>query len=149
MICLHPLKRCDRGFESHSRHRCLCAFILCLCCSVCTCDGLIPHPRSPTDCVKDQETEEAAKVCRVIGRYIALLVRKWNPVVHCRAHKTIPSLSRDRWVHSIYNTPFNIIIPSVRVFTYLQVFRQIFYTLPISIMSATCSAYLVSLFSSP
>jgi hypothetical protein len=32
----------------------LCAFILWLCCSVCTyrsCDRLIPRPRSPTDCV--------------------------------------------------------------------------------------------------
>jgi hypothetical protein len=32
----------------------LCAFILCLCCFVCRwqpCDGLIPRPRSPTDCV--------------------------------------------------------------------------------------------------
>jgi hypothetical protein len=32
----------------------MCAFILCLCCSVCRqrpCDGLIPRPRSTTDCV--------------------------------------------------------------------------------------------------
>jgi hypothetical protein len=29
------LERWDRGFESHSRHGCLCAFILCLCCSSC------------------------------------------------------------------------------------------------------------------
>jgi hypothetical protein len=32
----------------------LCAFILCLCCSVCRykpCEGLIPRQRSPTDCV--------------------------------------------------------------------------------------------------
>jgi hypothetical protein len=29
------LERWDRGFESHSTHGCLCAFILCLCCSVC------------------------------------------------------------------------------------------------------------------
>jgi hypothetical protein len=27
---LHPLKLWDRGFESHLRHECLCAFILCL-----------------------------------------------------------------------------------------------------------------------
>jgi hypothetical protein len=27
--CLRPLKHWDRGFESHSRHGCLCAFILC------------------------------------------------------------------------------------------------------------------------
>jgi hypothetical protein len=39
----------------------LCAFILCLCCSVCRqrpCDGLIPRPRRPTDYVQDQETEK-------------------------------------------------------------------------------------------
>jgi hypothetical protein len=33
---LRPLKHWDRGFQSHSRHGCLCAFILCLCCSVCS-----------------------------------------------------------------------------------------------------------------
>jgi hypothetical protein len=25
------------------------------------CDGLIPHPRNPTDCVKDEEAEKAVK----------------------------------------------------------------------------------------
>jgi hypothetical protein len=39
MNCLRPLKRCDRGFESHLRHGCLCAFILCLCCPVYTGSG--------------------------------------------------------------------------------------------------------------
>jgi hypothetical protein len=29
---LRPLEHWDRGFESHLRHGCLCAFILCLCC---------------------------------------------------------------------------------------------------------------------
>jgi hypothetical protein len=32
---LRPFERWDRGFESHSKHGCLCAFILYLCCSVC------------------------------------------------------------------------------------------------------------------
>jgi hypothetical protein len=34
----------------------VCALILCLCCSVCRqrpCDGLIPRPRSPTNCLYD------------------------------------------------------------------------------------------------
>jgi hypothetical protein len=35
MNCLRSLKRRDREFESHSRHGCLCAFLFCLCCSVC------------------------------------------------------------------------------------------------------------------
>jgi hypothetical protein len=34
MNCLLSLERWDRGFASHSKHGCLCAFI-CLCCSVC------------------------------------------------------------------------------------------------------------------
>jgi hypothetical protein len=54
-ICLPPFERWDRGFESHSGHGCLCAFILCLCCPVCRqrpCLGLIPRPRSPADCLR-------------------------------------------------------------------------------------------------
>jgi hypothetical protein len=31
MNCLRPLKHWDRRVESHLRHGCLCAFILCLC----------------------------------------------------------------------------------------------------------------------
>jgi hypothetical protein len=34
--CVRPLERWDREFQSHSRHGCLCAFILCLCCPVCS-----------------------------------------------------------------------------------------------------------------
>jgi hypothetical protein len=30
--CLRSLEHCDRGFESHLKHGCLFAFILCLCC---------------------------------------------------------------------------------------------------------------------
>jgi hypothetical protein len=33
---LSPLEHWDRGFESYSRHGCLCSFILCLFCPVCT-----------------------------------------------------------------------------------------------------------------
>jgi hypothetical protein len=35
MNCLRPLENWGRGFESHYRHGCLCAFILSLCCPVC------------------------------------------------------------------------------------------------------------------
>jgi hypothetical protein len=51
MNCLHPLEPWDREFESGSRHRRLCVFILCSFCAVCRpCDGLILLSRSPTDC---------------------------------------------------------------------------------------------------
>jgi hypothetical protein len=30
-----PVKHCDRWFESHLRHGCLCVIFLCLCCPVC------------------------------------------------------------------------------------------------------------------
>jgi hypothetical protein len=35
MNSLRSLESWDRGFKSHPRHGCLCAIILCLCCSVC------------------------------------------------------------------------------------------------------------------
>jgi hypothetical protein len=35
MNSLRSLEHWDREFESHSKHECLCAFIVCLCCSVC------------------------------------------------------------------------------------------------------------------
>jgi hypothetical protein len=55
MYCLRPLKCWGHGLESHSRHGYLCV------CRYWPCLTLIPHPRSPTDCVQDQETENAAK----------------------------------------------------------------------------------------
>jgi hypothetical protein len=40
MTCLRPLKHWDREFESHLKHGCLCAFILCLFCLMCAVSGL-------------------------------------------------------------------------------------------------------------
>jgi hypothetical protein len=34
-VGVRPLEHWGRGSESYSRHGCLCAFILCLCCFVC------------------------------------------------------------------------------------------------------------------
>jgi hypothetical protein len=39
----------------------VCVHLFCSCCRYRPCDELITHPRSPTVCVKGQETEKAAK----------------------------------------------------------------------------------------
>jgi hypothetical protein len=52
MKCLRSLEHWYSGFESHSRHGCL--RLICVCgvmCSLLPYDGLIPRPRSPTDCL--------------------------------------------------------------------------------------------------
>jgi hypothetical protein len=54
MNCLPPPKRWDRRFESHLRHGCLRLF--CVCADLCALRRADLSARSPTDCVKDQET---------------------------------------------------------------------------------------------
>jgi hypothetical protein len=64
MDCVTLLIRWDRGFESYSRHGYLCAFILCLCCSV-NVEALrwadLPSKGSYHLCEKDYESEEDAR----------------------------------------------------------------------------------------
>jgi hypothetical protein len=62
MNSLRSLEHWDRRFESHSRHRYLCTFILFVLSCV---------QDSPIDYVKGQETEKAAKVQqRAVEPYI-------------------------------------------------------------------------------
>jgi hypothetical protein len=85
---LVPLEHWIRGFESHSRHECLFAFLLCLCCSVCRqwpCDGLIPvQGVIPTVCrikiLKKQPKSEGLYTHkeRERERKRERLVMKWN-----------------------------------------------------------------------
>jgi hypothetical protein len=59
MNCLRPLQHWHYGFESHLRHD-VCMFILFVlsCMQVAALRRLMPRPESPTDYVKDQETEK-------------------------------------------------------------------------------------------
>jgi hypothetical protein len=74
---LRLLEHCDRGFESHSRHECLCAFILCLCCFVCrqrACDGLIPRPRVLSTVYRIQKLKKRPRSTRLraVGIFTAV-----------------------------------------------------------------------------
>jgi hypothetical protein len=70
---LRPLKHWDRGFESVLKHRCLCAFILCLCC-----------PGSGSDLRgTDPPSKEFYRLCKIW--------RNWKggqvPTKGCRANR--------------------------------------------------------------
>jgi hypothetical protein len=60
--CNRSLEHWNRKFESHSNHGCMSAFILCLCRQR-PYDGLLPRPKSPTDCLRIKKL-------------------KWNKVFH-------------------------------------------------------------------
>jgi hypothetical protein len=55
MNCLSWFKRCDRGFESHSRHGCLCVRFFCVCSALC---GVAALRRA------DQSSEEYYYLCK-------------------------------------------------------------------------------------
>jgi hypothetical protein len=50
MKYFRPLQHWDRGFESHSRHGCLCAFILCVGSGLATADA--PSEESYRLCIR-------------------------------------------------------------------------------------------------
>jgi hypothetical protein len=59
----------------------VCVRLLCLCCPVFSwriCDELIPRPKIPTDCVKDQETDNIAKAQQwVVEPQIGVTPSRW------------------------------------------------------------------------
>jgi hypothetical protein len=54
--CIRPLKHLGRGFESHSRHGCICQCCNYVPCRQRPCRGLIPRPGSHTDSLLHEET---------------------------------------------------------------------------------------------
>jgi hypothetical protein len=58
--CLRLLECWDRGFESHSRHGCLCVYSVCV--VLCVGSGLRRDDPPSKESYIDQEAEKAAKV---------------------------------------------------------------------------------------
>jgi hypothetical protein len=56
MNCLRSLGRCDRGFESHSRHGCLCVHLFCVCVQVAALRGTY-HSSKESYCLWKMITE--------------------------------------------------------------------------------------------
>jgi hypothetical protein len=80
MNCLLPLEHWDRGFESHSRHGCLCAFIQ-------PCDGLITR------------IMKLKKVARAQQRTAEPLTNEWMNIGstrHMEHNPSSPSSNSDR-----------------------------------------------------
>jgi hypothetical protein len=63
MNCLRPLEFWDCGFQSHSRHRCLCVHLFCvvLCVGRAPAKGLIPHSKVLPTVYSIMKLEKAAK----------------------------------------------------------------------------------------
>jgi hypothetical protein len=78
MNCLRSLEHWDCGFESHSRHRCLCVRLFCVCGVLCVGSGLAmgwSHIQGVLPCVKKGcETEEEA---RTQQRDVEPLTNEW------------------------------------------------------------------------
>jgi hypothetical protein len=71
--CLSPLEHWDPWFESHLRHGCQYAFVLCLCCSVCALRRADPPSKeSYRLCKKVKKLKSGqgpTKGCRTIDRF--------------------------------------------------------------------------------
>jgi hypothetical protein len=79
MNCLRALEPWDRGFESHSRHGCLCAFVPCLCCPVQVEALRRADPTSKQSYrlyigLGNWKTGQGPKGCRATGIYIYIYI---------------------------------------------------------------------------
>jgi hypothetical protein len=102
MNYLRQLKHWDRGFESHSRHGCLCAFILCLRCVLATgwspIQGVLPAVMGLQHWKIAQGPTQG---CRAIDRYI------FAAKVNSSARKLFSSEKGDTCVYS--GPGFNVV----------------------------------------
>jgi hypothetical protein len=82
---LRPLENWDRGFESHSRRRCLCAFVLCVGSGLATrwspVQGVLPTVYRLRNWKSGQGP---TKGCRTIDRQIDISRYWYRPTVHLK-----------------------------------------------------------------